>query len=159
MLASVHDLKYLNDVQQEFFKCVFIGDKGYLSADIQLNLFETVQIKLEVPYRLNQKDWKPFPQIYGKVRKRIETNFSQVTDQFNIMRNYAKQLAVFFTRIICKISAFTIAQYLNVVNNRTYWMDKICACLIPPTSFVVFQYFVAAHYIVSRQFYISKVNL
>ena len=118
MPASVHDLKYLNDVQQEFFKCVFIGDKGYLSADIQLNLFETVQIKLEVPYRLNQKDWKPFPQIYGKVRKRIETNFSQVTDQFNIMRNYAKQLAGFFTRIISKISAFTIAQYLNVVNNR-----------------------------------------
>ena len=34
------------------------GDKGYLSAAIQLDLFKTSGIRLEVPYRLNQKDWK-----------------------------------------------------------------------------------------------------
>ena len=116
--ASVHDLKYLNDVGQDFFQCTIIGDKGYLSADVQLNLFESAHIQLEVPYRLNQKNWKPFHKPFAKARKRVETDFSQFTDQFNIMRNYAKRHIGFFTRIISKVSAFTVSQYLNSINNR-----------------------------------------
>ena len=116
--ASVHDLKYVNDIGQDFFQCTIIGDKGYLSAEVQLNLFESAYIRLEVPYRLNQKNWKPFYKPFGKVRKRVETDFSQFTDQFNIMRNYAKQHVGFFTRIISKVSAFTVSQYLNSINNR-----------------------------------------
>mgnify|MGYP006988848524 CR=1 FL=1 len=34
---------------------MILGDKGYLSADVQQNLFETAHISLEVPYRLNQE--------------------------------------------------------------------------------------------------------
>ena len=116
--ASVHDLKYLNDAGQDFFQCTIIGDMGYLSAEVQLNLFESAHIRLEVPYRLNQKNWEPFYKPFGKVRKRVETDFSQFTDQFNIIRNYAKQHVGFFTRIISKVSAFTVSQYLNSINNR-----------------------------------------
>ena len=65
--ASVHDLKYVNDIGQDFFQCTIIGDKGYLSAEVQLNLFESAHIRLEVPYRLNQKNWKPFYKPFGKV--------------------------------------------------------------------------------------------
>ena len=116
--ASVHDIHYLNDLGQDFFKCTVIGDKGYLSAEVQLNLFESARIHLEVPYRLNQKNWKPFYKPFGRIRKRVETDFSQFTDQFNIMRNYAKLHVGFFTRIISKVSAFTVSQYLNFINNR-----------------------------------------
>ena len=68
---------------------------------------------MEVPYRSNQKDWKPTFIPYAKARKRIETDFSQFVDQFMINRNYAKQIEGFMTRIISKISAFTIMQYVN----------------------------------------------
>jgi len=34
--------------------CVLFGDKGYLSETIQLDLFQTVNIKLETPKRANQ---------------------------------------------------------------------------------------------------------
>ena len=95
-----------------------IGDLGYISAEIQLNLFETARINLEVPYRSNQKDWQPFHKPFAKARKRIETLFSQFDDQFNIMRNYAKEYIGFFTRIISKVSALTVSQYLNKINNR-----------------------------------------
>ena len=78
----------------------------------------TAHISLEVPYRCKQKDWKPFYKPFGKARKRIETIFSQFTDQFNIMRNYAKEWLGFFTRIISKVSALTVAQYINKINNR-----------------------------------------
>ena len=116
--ASVHDINYLNDVQQDYFNCTIIGDRGYINVELQLNLFETAHISLEVPYRCNQKDWKPFYKPFGKARKRIETIFSQFTDQFNIMRNYAKDWLGFFTRIISKVSALTVAQYINKINNR-----------------------------------------
>ena len=80
---------------------------------MQLNLFEEAKIELEVPHRLNQKNWKPIFIPYAKARKRIENDFSQFVDQFMLNRNYAKQIEGFMTRIISKISAFTIMQYVN----------------------------------------------
>ena len=93
-------------------------ERGYINAELQVNLFDTARISLEVPYRCNQKHWKPFHKPFGKARKRIETHFSQFTNQFNIMRNYAKDWEGFFIRIISKVSALTGSQYLNKINNR-----------------------------------------
>ena len=56
--ASVHDIRYLQDVKLEYHDCSIFGDRGYIGQEVQLNLFETVNIKLDCPYRLNQKDWK-----------------------------------------------------------------------------------------------------
>ncbi len=39
--ASVYDIHYLKDIKTQFNKCVILGDKAYLSADYQLDLFET----------------------------------------------------------------------------------------------------------------------
>ncbi|KIP54344.1 hypothetical protein ST43_11240 [Prevotella pectinovora] len=94
------------------------GDKGYIGADVQLDLFETAHIRLECPYRLNQKDWKPTFIPFAKARKRIETIFSQLTDQFLVIRNYAKITNGLFARIIGKISALTILQYVNFINDK-----------------------------------------
>ena len=88
--ASVHDLHYLKDVRWEYHDCMMLGDKGYLSAEIQKNLFEAANITLEVPYRLNQKNWRPPTWAYKRFRKRIETIFSQPNDNLMMIRNYAK---------------------------------------------------------------------
>ena len=116
--ASVHDINYLHDIKFEYHDCSIFGDRGYIGKEIQLDLFETANIKLECPYRLNQKDWKQQFIPYAKARKRIETVFSQLADQFMIIRNYAKETEGLFTRIIGKISAFTILQYINKMNNN-----------------------------------------
>ena len=94
------------------------GDKGYIGADVQLDLFETAHIRLECPYRLNQKDRKPTFIPFAKARKRIETIFSQLTDQFLVIRNYAKKTNGLFARIIGKISTLTILQYVNFINDK-----------------------------------------
>ena len=83
-----------------------------------MDLFETVNIKLECPYRLNQKDWKPTFVPFAKARKRVETIFSQLTDQFLVIRNYAKDTNGLFARIISKVSAMTALQYINYINNK-----------------------------------------
>ena len=114
----VHDINYLKDIRQVYHDCNIFGDKGYLSAEVQLDLFETANIKLECPYRLNQKDWKPTFIPFAKARKRIETLFSQLNDQFMVIRNYAKDTRGLFARIIGKISALTVLQYINYCNDK-----------------------------------------
>lgn len=111
--ASVHDIHYLKDVRELFSNCIISGDKGYIGREHQINLFETAGIQLEVPLRNNQQEQKPVIRILKKVRKRIETVFSQLCDQFMIQRNYAKSFAGFKSRVLTKVTGFTVLQFLN----------------------------------------------
>ena len=111
--ASVHDVHYLKDVKELFRNCMIIGDRGYIGRQHQINLFETAGIELEVPLRSNQKEQKPTMWILKKVRKRIETVFSQLCDQFMMQRNYAKSFTGFKSRVLAKVTALTILQFFN----------------------------------------------
>ncbi|MGH1486309.1 MAG: IS982 family transposase [Cellvibrionaceae bacterium] len=116
--ASTHDIHYLNDVQAELSHCILLGDKGYLSRQWQTDLFESQGIQLETPMRKNQKSFKVFPQVLSRARKRIETLFSQLCDQFMVRRNYAKSFTGFARRLTTKITALTIIQWDNMRNGR-----------------------------------------
>jgi len=117
--ASVHDIHYLNEVKHSnISNCTLIGDKGYLSKSYQLDLFNSRQINLETPKRYNQHDKEPFPFIFKRARKRIETLFSQLCDQLMLKRNYAKSRIGLALRILCKITSVTILQYINFLNNK-----------------------------------------
>ena len=111
--ANVHDIQILKDVKSQLSDCVLLGDRGYLSSKQQLDLFETANITLETPMRTNQKDYKKQAYVFRKSRKRIETLFSQLCDQFKIRNNYAKSFDGFKTRILAKITALTLVQYIN----------------------------------------------
>ena len=116
--ASVADVKYLQDIKHQYSDCLVLGDKGYLSYEDQVDLFETARIRLETPMRSNQKNYRKQPYLFRKTRKRIETIFSQLCDQFMIRRNYAKTFEGFKTRLISKITGYTILQYLNKFLNE-----------------------------------------
>jgi hypothetical protein len=117
--ASVHDVYYLTDIKHsKLSNCRLIGDKGYLSKEHQLDLFSSCNIRLETPKRSNQKDKEPFAYIFKKSRKRIETLFSQLCDQFMLKRNYAKSNLGISVRILSKITAVTVLQYFNFLNNK-----------------------------------------
>jgi hypothetical protein len=126
--ASVHDIHYLKDIKQAYCNCTILGDKGYLSAHYQLDLFETCQINLEVPMRKNQNEFKAHPFIFRKSRKRIETLFSQLCDQFMIRRNYAKSFDGFKNRILSKLMALTVIQMINKLNNKN--INNIKTCIV-----------------------------
>ena len=111
--ASVHDIHYLKDIKEQLSDCTLLGDKGYLSAEIQIDLFNYANIELETPKRMNQKDYKPQFYLFKKQRKRIETLFSQLCDQFMVRRNYAKTFEGFKTRLLSKITALTVVQFIN----------------------------------------------
>ncbi len=50
--TEVHDVHFLKNIKQQMSACVLLGDGGYLSHSIQLDLFQTVNIKLETPKRV-----------------------------------------------------------------------------------------------------------
>lgn len=108
---------------------MLLGDKGYISSEIQLDLFHSQNIRLEVPKRENQEGAKNYPYVFRKTRKRIETQLSQLCDQFTIRINFAKTFEGFKTRILSKITAMTLIQYINkFVNNNpiNYLKHAIC---------------------------------
>ncbi|CAI9676751.1 IS982 family transposase [Elizabethkingia anophelis] len=113
--ASVHDIHYLKDIREQLSDCTLLGDKGYLSSEMQIDLFNYAHIELETPKRVNQKDYMPQFYLFKKQRKRIETLFSQLCDQFMIRRNYAKSFEGFKTRLLAKITALTVVQFINKV--------------------------------------------
>ena len=61
---------------------------------------------------------KPFPFIFKKPRKCIETLFSQLCDQFMLKRNYAKTDSGIALRILSKITADNMLQLINYLDNR-----------------------------------------
>ena len=117
--ASVHDVHYLSEIKYSGLNnCTLIADKGYLSKPHQIDLFNSCQIKLKTPNRYNQYNKERFPLIFKKSKKRIETLFSQLCDQFMLKRNYSKTNMGLSVRILSKITAITMLQYINFENNK-----------------------------------------
>lgn len=127
--ANVHDVNYLKDIKHNLENCTLIGDRGYISAGYQMDLFEHSNIKLSVPMRKNQHNFVAFSKTKRKIRKRIETVISQLTGQFMMGVNYAKTFEGLAVRILSKITSFTMIQYLNFfVFKRSLGRTKINLC-------------------------------
>ena len=127
--ANVHDVNYLHDIKENFENCLLIGDRGYISKELQLDLFNYSKINLSVPMRKNQHNFVDFCKTKSKIRKRIETNISQLCGQFLININLAKTFQGLATRIVSKITSFTMIQYLNFfVFKRSLNKLKINLC-------------------------------
>lgn len=116
--ANVADIHYLEDIKEHYSNYRILGDKAYISNELQMELFATYHLKVETPMRTNQRDYHKQPWILRKVRKCIETIFSQLVDQFLIRKNYAKTFVGLATRILSKITAFTCLQLINKLNHK-----------------------------------------
>lgn len=114
--ANVHDINFLKELHQIPTNKLLLGDRAYRSNPLQLNLFEKFNVKLKVPFRSNQKDYKKHPKKYKTKRQMIETFFAQMCDQFNLKRNYAKTYDGLLTRLTSKLSSMAILHWINYNN-------------------------------------------
>lgn len=123
--ANVHDIQFAKMLpQSNLANCQLIGDCAYRSAVVQLELFKSCNIDLNVPYRRNQKDYQDYSQELRIKRKRIETLFSQYCDDFMLKRNYAKGYNGLLTRIFTKIAGMTFKQFNNYLNGKSISKTK-----------------------------------
>ena len=67
---------------------IVLGDKGYISQQLQADLLATEGTVLLPTLRSNQKQQYPesFRKLQVRMRRRIETTIGQLTDQFHISR-------------------------------------------------------------------------
>ena len=94
---------------------VIIGDKGYISEKLEAELLEQYNVCLLPTRRTNQKEQYPksFQKLHQKIRRRIETTISQLSNQFSIGRIRARTHWGFRTRLSNKFSGFTLGIFLN----------------------------------------------
>lgn len=112
--ANVDDRKGLEDFSHILpVNCTIIADKGYQSHRIEKSL-ANIGISLLALRRNNslQNYSANFRQMIFKMRRRIETDFSQLSAQFNIERVLAKKFQGLCVRILTKFLAFNLCIFI-----------------------------------------------
>ncbi|MPQ45363.1 transposase, partial [Clostridium tarantellae] len=104
-----------------------IGDKGYVSTEIGKQLALEQNISLLALQRKNSKTQFPkhIRNILSKMRRRVETSFSQLTEQFNANKVLAKTKLGLMTRISIKILAHNISYLINFLSGNEANIGKI----------------------------------
>jgi Transposase DDE domain len=116
--GNIHDINYLKGLKKLPSGKLLLGDRAYRSNPLQMDLFDRFKVKLRVPFRINQHEYKKHPKKYKSKRQMVETFFAQMCDQLNLKRNYAKSFDGLVTRLTSKLSAMSILHWINHLNGR-----------------------------------------
>ena len=116
--ANVHDLTILKENSNEFIKeykySSFVGDKGYISKEFTKYLKDNNVYLISIKRKNMIKNIyeKDFYKSLNKIRKKIETSFSRLTELFpkNIRAISKKGLAI---KLLCFIIACNIIAKVN----------------------------------------------
>ena len=117
--ASIDDRDAVWELIEEYNRHLkLIGDKGYVGARFAQDLAEEKGVLMITLKRDNAKNPEPKPirQHIFKIRRRIETSFSQLNDQFNAETTRAKTLWGLLTRLQTKILAFNLCFAINWIS-------------------------------------------
>lgn len=92
---------------------VIIGDKGYVSAKLADKLKEQGQTLLTLKRNNARNPYPPtLQQEIFRRRRRVETTFSQMTEQLNAQRVLAKTFSGLSLRLLTKFLAFNLSLLL-----------------------------------------------
>ena len=118
--ARPHDVQFLDDLTENVSGIVS-ADKGFLDATRQALLAQRHGVELITPVRKNMTD--PLPKslrrAFRRLRKRVETVASQLSQRFDIQRIRTRDLWHFQHRLIRKILAHTVAVFFNLQLGRS----------------------------------------
>jgi len=100
--ANVDDRAGVWDLIDSYRRITLIGDKGYIGTEFAVELKEEKEIEILPVKRSNSKLQFPkaIRQLIFKLRRRIETSASQLTQQLNIEKVLAKSYWGFFKKIL-----------------------------------------------------------
>lgn len=114
--ASTDDREGLRDMVENQSGLVILGDKGYTGEKL-LQEMQKQGICLMSLKRSNSKtNWpKSVRQLIFKLRRRVETVFSQLSEQLNAERVLARSLQGLCTRLVNKILAYNLCLALNSI--------------------------------------------
>lgn len=124
--ASVDDREGLRDLISGQSGLVILGDKGYLGEAFIQELKQQGICLMPLKRSNAKNNWsKPVRQLIFRLRRRIETVFSQLCEQLNAERVLAKSFIGLCTRLINKILAHNLCLILNHIFDKEFDIGKI----------------------------------
>lgn len=111
--ANIDERDVLQDMTEDL-SGLLIGDKGFIRPELKAELAKQ-GLDLQTPLRKNMKDSRPKERVrlFMKIRRRIESVISQLSERFHIEKVRARDLWHLTNRFIRKILAHTIGVFLN----------------------------------------------
>ena len=125
--ANVDDRNAVWDLCEKYKSISIIGDKGYVNKRLTPELKIQKDINLLFLKRGNSEDNYPkdIKQLIFKARRRIETSFSQLTEQLNLNKVKSKSMLGFITRTSIKVLAHNTSFLINKLMGNDDYMAKI----------------------------------
>lgn len=124
--ASTDDREGLRDIVENQSGLVVLGDKGYVGENFTQELKEQGICLMALKRSNSKADWpKSVRQLIFKLRRRVETVFSQLSEQLNAERVLAKSFQGLCTRLLNKVLAYNLCVVLNSIFHETCELGKI----------------------------------
>lgn len=125
--ANIDDRAAVWDLVDSYNNITMLGDKGYTKADLSADLKSEKGIELLPVQKSNSKVQFPkaIRQLIFKLRRRIETTASQLTQQLNIEQVLAKSFWGLQTRIKTKLLAYNLCYYINRLIGQDIEISRI----------------------------------
>lgn len=112
--ANTDDRVTADEVLDFHSDITVVADKGFIDKDLAQRLKEEKNISMLVLKRRNQKQYdKRINKIISSSRQIIETVNELLKDHFNLEKHLAITLEGLKTRIVTKLTAYTIGVYIN----------------------------------------------
>lgn len=113
--ANVDDRAAVFELIENKPSIKIIADKGYVDDDLKCQLENEKDILLISLKRKNSKNplEKQLRNVLSKTRRRVETSFSQLAEQFNVNKVLAKSKWSLMLRVTLKILAHNISFIIN----------------------------------------------
>ena len=113
--ANTDDRDVLRHLAEQGEYPILLGDKGYISEDLQTELMETEGIVLLPTLKRNQKQQYPdeFRKLQVRIRRRVETTIGQLTDQFHVSRVRVLKHWGLLTRMSNKFGSCLLGAFVN----------------------------------------------
>jgi hypothetical protein len=110
--ANAHELCVLPQIA-EFSSGLIVADRNYHSPRTREEL-ASMGVELLAPYSSKKRDPTPKKSaLLSRLRYRIDTVFSQLTERYSIKRVWAKDLWHLASRLLRKVLSHTVAFLLN----------------------------------------------
>jgi len=112
--GSYHDLRPVPALLEGQRSLAAIGDKAYISPDLDSEVWEDGEHLIFPLRKVNQKvQWpKGIQAILGKIRHRIETAFSVLTTTFHLGNLGSRSFSGMVTRATTRVLAYTLSFFL-----------------------------------------------
>lgn len=124
--ASTDDREGLRDLVDGQSGLVVLGDKGYTGGALADDLSRQGIYLMALKRSNSRTDWpRHMRQLIFRLRRRVETVFSQLSGQLNAERVLARSFQGVCTRLANKILAYNLCMTLNNIFGEDYELARI----------------------------------